>query len=112
MAAVPSVEMDLDTSAGDALPPATSAKPLTPPVSEDLDKHEASSELSELDVEEPKMEEDDDDIGEVEPAYYYDDGKIPVFEPVRTHSRLQTYRTASLESQSFGCQLQGVYTNT
>jgi hypothetical protein len=56
---------------------------LTPPTSEDMDKHDGnSSELSELDDD----DEDDDDIGEVVPDHYWDEengGKIPVFKPVR-----------------------------
>lgn len=54
---------------------------LTPPTSEEWNKHDDNtSELSEPD-------EDVDDIGEVEPAYYYEGGRIPVFTPVRLASR-------------------------
>jgi hypothetical protein len=50
---------------------------LTPPTSEEWNKHDDNtSELSEPD-------EDEDDFGEVEPAYYYEGGRIPVFTPVR-----------------------------
>lgn len=50
---------------------------LTPPTSEEWNKHDDNtSELSEPD-------EDEDDIGEVEPAYYYEGGRVPVFCPVR-----------------------------
>ena len=51
---------------------------LTPPTSEDMDKHgDNSSDLSDLES------EDEDDIGEIEPDHYYGEGKIPVFKPVR-----------------------------
>jgi hypothetical protein len=50
---------------------------LTPPASEEADKHgESSSELSDLEL-------DGDDNGEILPDHYYDGGKIPVFKPVR-----------------------------
>ena len=50
---------------------------LTPPASEEAGKNEdSSSDLSDLDM-------DQEDIGEIEPAYYYEGGKIPVFTPVR-----------------------------
>ena len=50
---------------------------LTPPASEEADKHDDSgSELSDL---EPDLE----DNLEVVPDHYYDGGKIPVFKPVR-----------------------------
>ena len=50
-------------------------KPMTPPTSEEGRKPDGSqSELSDLDL--------DDDDEDIEPAYYYDGGKIPVFEPV------------------------------
>ena len=49
---------------------------LTPPTSEEADKHDgSSSELSDLDL-------DQDDIGEIEPDHYYEGGRIPVFKPV------------------------------
>jgi hypothetical protein len=49
---------------------------LTPPASEELGKiGDDSSDLSDLDM-------DTDDIGDIEPAYYYEGGKVPVFEPV------------------------------
>ncbi|KAL9050503.1 MAG: hypothetical protein Q9162_006610, partial [Coniocarpon cinnabarinum] len=48
-------------------------KPMTPPTSEEGNKHDPDqSDLSDLDL---------DDDEEIEPAYYYDGGKIPVFEP-------------------------------
>jgi hypothetical protein len=83
MAAIPSVELDMHHDALSA-PPAQKTSALTPPTSEDLDKREdASSELSELDMEEANEDDDaDDDIGDIEPGYYYEDGKIPVFTPV------------------------------
>jgi hypothetical protein len=65
------------------LQPASDSAPrvLTPPTSEDMDKHDGnSSELSEL-----EDDEDEDDIGEVEPDHYWDEengGRIPVFKPV------------------------------
>lgn len=54
-----------------------SAKPnLTPPASVEAYKNgDSSSELSELDNEE-------DDIGDVEPDHYWEGGRIPVFKPV------------------------------
>ena len=52
-------------------------KPMTPPTSEEGRKPDAPhSDLSDLDL--------DEDDEEIEPAYYYDGGKIPVFEPVRS----------------------------
>ncbi|KAK7533823.1 uncharacterized protein J3D65DRAFT_457370 [Phyllosticta citribraziliensis] len=57
---------------------------LTPPTSEDMDRGKregSSSDLSELEF------DDDDDIGEVEPAYYWDGGKIPVFHPTMAQFR-------------------------
>lgn len=52
---------------------------LTPPASEEeMDKgNQSSSELSDI-----NLDEDDDDIGEIEPDHYFDGGKIPVFKPV------------------------------
>lgn len=87
MAAVASIETDAVHE--NDLPPHVAQKhasALTPPTSEDLDKHnDASSELSELDLIDEKDEaDDDDDIGPIEPDHYYGDGKIPVFKPVRT----------------------------
>lgn len=56
---------------------------LTPPASEEADKHyDSGSELSELDVE-PEGERELEDNGEIEPDHYYEGGKIPVFKPVR-----------------------------
>ena len=50
---------------------------LTPPASDEADKHEDSgSELSDLDIE-------SEDNGEILPDHYYEGGKIPVFKPVR-----------------------------
>ena len=55
-------------------------KPMTPPTSEEGRKPDADhSDLSDLDL--------DDDDEEIDPAYYYDGGKIPVFEPVRSIPR-------------------------
>ena len=49
---------------------------LTPPTSEDADKHgNSDSELSDLEL-------DKDDGGEILPDHYYEGGKIPVFKPV------------------------------
>jgi len=63
--------------------PDASHRVLTPPTSEDNDKHDGnSSELSDL-------EDDDDDIGDIYPDHYWDEengGKIPVFKPVRMHT--------------------------
>ena len=62
------------------------AHALTPPTSEDNNVRvddDASSDLSELDL-------DLEDEEEVEPDHYWDDGKIPVFKPVR-HMLTTTY---------------------
>ena len=49
---------------------------LTPPASEEADKHnDSGSDLSDLEVE-------SEENGEVLPDHYYDGGKIPVFKPV------------------------------
>ena len=51
---------------------------LTPPASEEADKHDDSgSELSDL-------EGEVEDAGEIIPDHYYDGGRIPVFKPVRS----------------------------
>ena len=56
--------------------PETKPTTLTPPASEEADKQDDSgSELSELDLE-------PEDVEEVEPDHYYEDGKTPVFKPV------------------------------
>lgn len=53
---------------------------LTPPASEEADKHDDSgSELSDL-------EGDVDDNEEITPDHYYEGGRIPVFKPVRPPS--------------------------
>lgn len=52
---------------------------LTPPTSEEWNKHDDnSSELSE-------QEDDEDDVGDIEPDHYYEGGRIPVFKPVSQH---------------------------
>lgn len=62
---------------------------LTPPASEEADKHDDSgSELSELELE-------SDDNAEIVPDHYYDGGKVPVFKPVSTHD-------VSLVKQCYG----------
>jgi hypothetical protein len=49
---------------------------LTPPTSEELnDKRNDSPDLTDLDLD---SEEEED----IDPSYYYEGGKIPVFEPV------------------------------
>ena len=49
---------------------------LTPPASDEADKHDDSgSELSDLDME-------PEDSGEIVPDHYYEGGKVPVFKPV------------------------------
>ena len=61
---------------------------LTPPASEEADKHDESSDLSEI---EGDLELDD--MGEIEPDHYYEGGKIPVFKPVSTirHCRSKAF---------------------
>ena len=50
---------------------------LTPPASEEADKHdESSSDLSDLEL-------DIEGSAEILPDHYYENGKIPVFKPVR-----------------------------
>ena len=63
-------------------PSSASARVLTPPTSEDMDKRDEldTSDLSELELEDEN--EDDDDIGDIQPDHYFGDGKIPVFKPV------------------------------
>jgi hypothetical protein len=67
--------------------PDASHRVLTPPTSEDNDKHDGnSSELSDL-------EDEEDDIGEITPDHYWDEengGRIPVFKPVRMHTLSMT----------------------
>ena len=69
---------------------------LTPPASEEADKHyDSGSELSELDLE---PEDKQEDSGEIEPDHYYEGGKIPVFKPVRCmHKPVLFFVTKSLE---------------
>lgn len=56
---------------------------LTPPASEEADKHnDSGSDLSDLEVE-------SDENGEVLPDHYYDGGKIPVFKPVSQTSNFR-----------------------
>ncbi|KAL9097742.1 MAG: hypothetical protein Q9165_000068 [Trypethelium subeluteriae] len=56
--------------------PSVAAENLTPPASEDMDKAaEASSDLSDVEL------EDEEDIGEIKPDHYWDDGRVPVFKP-------------------------------
>jgi hypothetical protein len=81
--------------AADLPPPPRSSQSrvLTPPTSEDMGKcGESSSDLSELDMDMGK-EDEDEDIGDVEPDHYWDDGRIPIFKPVsgprRSDARLQ-----------------------
>ncbi|KAI9657061.1 MAG: hypothetical protein M1821_003227 [Bathelium mastoideum] len=70
-----------ETIEGQQLPkePSVPAENLTPPASEeDMDKAAAaSSDLSDVEAD----DENDDDIGEVEPDHYWEDGKVPVFKP-------------------------------
>lgn len=67
--------------------PDASHRVLTPPTSEDNDKHDGnSSELSDL-------EDEEEDIGEITPDHYWDEengGRIPVFKPVRIHTLSMT----------------------
>ena len=61
MAAIPSIELETHHEEL-AAEPAHKSSALTPPTSEDLNKREdASSELSELDMDDDKEENDDDD---------------------------------------------------
>jgi len=63
---------------------------LTPPASDEADKHDDSgSELSDLDVE-------PEDNGEILPDHYYEGGKIPVFKPVRDPIVVLVWRPWSL----------------
>jgi hypothetical protein len=49
---------------------------LTPPASDEADKHnDSGSDLSDLELE-------SEENGEIVPDHYYDGGKIPVFKPV------------------------------
>lgn len=65
------------------------ANALTPPTSEEMNHDEEKknehehedSELSDLDL------DDEDDIGDIEPDHYWDDGKIPVFKPTMDQFR-------------------------
>ena len=83
---------DMDVAASietQDLPP--EHKPMTPPTSEEGRKPDAPhSDLSDLDL--------DDDDEEIEPAYYYDGGKIPVFEPVRFALAPHCFRAFALRT--------------
>jgi hypothetical protein len=65
-----------------AAPASATTRVLTPPTSEDMGKREEqdSSDLSDLELEDEN--EDDDDIGDIQPDHYFGDGKVPVFKPV------------------------------
>ena len=64
--------------------PGVAAENLTPPASEDMEKTAAaSSDLSDIEM------DDDDDIGEIEPDHYWEDGRVPVFKPVGFQIRRQ-----------------------
>lgn len=81
---------------------------LTPPASEEeLDKGQrSSSELSDI-----NLDEDDDDIGEIEPDHYFDGGKIPVFKPVSTldtMSRCLACRAWSASSLTHQCLFEDI----
>ena len=77
------------TASSDMDPKDEPKSTLTPPASEEADKHDDSgSELSELELE-------SDDNGEILPDHYYDGGKVPVFKPVSTRDIL-------LDKQHFG----------
>ncbi|PSK45216.1 hypothetical protein B9Z65_2356 [Elsinoe australis] len=80
-------ETDHPTSTGnDSFNPSAPASALTPPTSEDNDaklETQSSSDLS--DVEESKMEEEQEE--EIVPDHYYDGGKIPVFKPTMEQFR-------------------------
>ena len=86
---------DLDTKA--------EVKPtLTPPASEDANKHDDSgSELSDLEL-------DGETNGEILPDHYYDGGKIPVFKPVCLSSCLK-FTTFALQSCYLLRHLFGLY---
>lgn len=65
---------------------------LTPPTSEEFnDKRHDSPDLTDLDLD---SEEEED----IDPSYYYEGGKIPVFEPV-SHSALLLATCASHANQ-------------
>lgn len=59
-------------------PGAKPANALTPPTSEEMnhENKEEESELSDLD-----LSDDEDDMEEIVPDHYWDDGNIPVFKP-------------------------------
>lgn len=58
---------------------------LTPPTSEEWNKHDDNtSELSDI-----EGDDEEDEIGDIEPAEYYEGGRIPVFRPVRYHFTAQ-----------------------
>jgi hypothetical protein len=79
----PSIELPSDQQS--RLPDVNAApRVLTPPASEEeMDKgHRSSSELSDI-----NLDEDNDDIGEIEPDHYFDGGRIPVFKPVSPLAR-------------------------
>jgi hypothetical protein len=64
----------------------SSARVLTPPTSEDMGKREETVEslnLSDVEID----EEEDEDIGEIEPDHYWDGGRIPVFKPTMRQFR-------------------------
>jgi hypothetical protein len=98
----PSIELPSDEQS--KLPDIKDApRVLTPPASEEeMDKgHRSSSELSDI-----NLDEDDDDIGEIEPDHYFDGGKIPVFKPVRsfaTATRCIACRAWSISSWAHQC---------
>lgn len=63
---------------------------LTPPASDEADKHgDSGSELSDLDAE-------PEENGEILPDHYYDGGKIPVFKPVRDPIAVLVWRPWSV----------------
>ena len=103
----PSIEPPSDQNS--KLPDVNDApRVLTPPASEEeMDKgHQSSSELSDI-----NLDEDDDDIGEIEPDHYFDGGKIPVFKPVSGLGTASSYIACRIWSTSLWahqCVFEGI----
>lgn len=89
----PAAELAMQTSATEAAPHPTiehetkPANALTPPTSEEMNheekekKENEDSELSDLDL------DDEEELEEILPDHYWDDGRIPVFKPTMEQFR-------------------------